>query len=108
MIIDSVDEHARAWQRAFAHFGRQIPFAAIRAQIGKGGDQLMPVFLSGEDLERFGKELHANRADLFKREYLSGLRAFPDVRPLFERFAADGMKLALASSAKADELEVYK
>jgi HAD superfamily hydrolase (TIGR01509 family) len=107
-IIDSVDEHARAWQQAFARFGREIAFAALRAQIGKGGDQLMPVFLSGEELKRFGEELDHYRADLFKREYLAGLRAFPGVRPLFDRIAAQGMSIALASSAKADELEAYK
>ncbi|MBV8575291.1 MAG: HAD family hydrolase [Acetobacteraceae bacterium] len=107
-IIDSVDEHARAWQEAFAHFGHDVPFEAIRAQIGKGGDQLMPVFLSGDELQRFGKELNGYRAHLFKRKYLEGLCAFPCVRPLFQRITTHGMRIALASSAKADELETYK
>ena len=107
-IIDSVDEHARAWQEAFAHFGHDIPFEAIRGQIGKGGDQLMPVFLSGDELQRFGKELDGYRADLFKRKSLTGLRAFPGVRPLFQRIISEEMRIALASSAKADELETYK
>ena len=44
-LLDSVDLHAQAWQEAFAHFGRQIAFDEIRSQIGKGGDQLLPVFL---------------------------------------------------------------
>ena len=107
-LIDSVDAHAHAWHRAFAHFGYDIDFAAVRAQIGKGGDQLMPVFLSDDELERFGKQLDDFRADLFKREYLPGLQAFPQVRGLFERVAAEGLKIALASSAKGDELETYK
>jgi beta-phosphoglucomutase-like phosphatase (HAD superfamily) len=47
-LIDSVDLHATSWQRTFAQFGHQIDYAAIRAQIGKGGDQLMPVFLSND------------------------------------------------------------
>ena len=34
-----------------------MPFDGIRAQIGKGGDQLMPVFLSQADIEAFGDEL---------------------------------------------------
>ena len=45
-LVDSVDLHARAWQEAFAHFGRQIPYEEVRHQIGKGGDQLLPVFFS--------------------------------------------------------------
>ena len=37
-LVDSVDLHARAWQEAFAYFGRRVPFEEVRAQIGKGGE----------------------------------------------------------------------
>ena len=46
-LLDSVDLHAKAWQDAFGDFGHHLGFEAIREQIGKGGDQLLPVFLSG-------------------------------------------------------------
>jgi beta-phosphoglucomutase-like phosphatase (HAD superfamily) len=39
-LVDSVDLHARAWQEAFCKYGREVSFAEIRQQIGKGGDQL--------------------------------------------------------------------
>jgi HAD superfamily hydrolase (TIGR01549 family) len=107
-LVDSVDQHAQAWQRAFAHFGHEIDFAGIRAQIGKGGDQLMPVFLSTEEVERRGKEIEDYRKALFQREYLPHVRGFPKVRNLFERILADGKRIALASSAKGDELMAYK
>jgi HAD superfamily hydrolase (TIGR01549 family) len=107
-LVDSVDLHARAWQEAFAHFGKQIPYARMRSQIGKGGDQLMPVFLSKEELGEFGDELEKYRGELFKREYLPRVKAFPSVRELFERIRQDGKQIALASSAKEDELSSYK
>ncbi|MDQ3755580.1 MAG: HAD family hydrolase [Acidobacteriota bacterium] len=107
-LVDSVDLHARAWQETFKRFGKDIPFADVRRQIGKGGDQLMPVFFSKKELDVFGAEMEKYRGDLFKREYLSQVRAFPRVRELFERVRADGKKLALASSAKEDELKNYK
>lgn len=44
-LIDSVDLHAYAWQDAFREFGHEIAFDKLRGQIGKGGDQLLPVFL---------------------------------------------------------------
>src|SRR5215207_11779079 len=69
-LVDSVDLHARAWQEAFAHFGKRFDFERVRYQIGKGGDQLMPVFLSEAELEEFGEELEEYRGELFKREYL--------------------------------------
>ncbi|WP_406699431.1 HAD family hydrolase [Singulisphaera sp. Ch08] len=107
-LIDSVDLHAKAWQEALRHFGHDLPFERVRHQIGKGGDQLMPALLPKEMVERRGEEIEKYRSDLFKREYLSQVRAFPGVRDLFERIKADGKKIALASSAKGDELAAYK
>ena len=107
-LVDSVDLHARAWQEAFAHFGKHFDFERVRSQIGKGGDQLMPVFLSEDELDEFGEELEEYRGELFKREYLSRVLSFPSVRELFERVKREGLQTALASSAKGDELKTYK
>ena len=107
-LVDSVDMHAEAWRRTLAEFGHEAPFQEVRSQIGKGGDQLMPVFISEEDLAARGEEIEQFRSDLYKREYLEKARAFPQVRELFQRLKADGMRIALASSAKGDELGHYK
>ena len=107
-IVDSVDLHARAWQRAFAKFGKNIAFEAIRTQIGKGADQLMPVYFSKQELEHFGEEMETYRGELFKEEYLPKVKAFPKVRQLFERLRGDNKLISLASSAKKDELVRYK
>jgi HAD superfamily hydrolase (TIGR01509 family) len=107
-LVDSVDLHARAWQDAFRDFGRDIPFEELRGQIGKGGDQLMPVFLSEDDLKQKGEALEKHRAALFKARYMDQVRGFPGVPALFQRLRADGVRIALASSAKEDELGYYK
>ncbi len=107
-LVDSVDLHARAWQEAFARFGKRVEFERVRYQIGKGGDQLMPVFFTREELDDFGDEMEEFRGDLYKREYLPRVKGFPRVRELFERVRADGKQIALASSAKSDELSTYK
>jgi HAD superfamily hydrolase (TIGR01549 family) len=106
-LVDSVDLHAESWQRAFAHFGKRVRFEDVRRQIGKGADQLIPVFLAPEELERFGKDLEEYRSELFRREYLSRVRPFPRVRELFERIRRDGRRIALASSAKKEEVAIY-
>lgn len=106
-LVDSVDEHAEAWRRAFLHFGRDIPFAHVRSQIGKGADQLIPVFFNDEELERFGKDLEEYRGQLFVKEFLPKVRPLPRVRDLFQRLRAMGIHTALASSAKEDELKQY-
>jgi HAD superfamily hydrolase (TIGR01509 family) len=107
-LVDSVDLHTKAWQKALDHFGHQVPFEQIRAQIGKGGDQLIPVFLPKHELESRGPALDRYRSELFKTRYLEKVKAFSQVRELFQRLRQDGLKIALASSAKGDELKTYK
>ena len=107
-LVDSVDLHAQAWQETFQHFGRDVDFAAVRHQIGKGADQLLPVFFSAQELQSIGKEIEAYRSDLFKRNYLPHVRPFLNVRELFQRILADGQRILLASSAQNDELKSHK
>ena len=107
-LLDSVDAHAHAWQDAFADFGHDFAFDAVRSQIGKGGDQLLPVFLSEEQRAEIGDKLEEHRGKVFKERYLAGLKAFPKVPELISRLREAGFDVALASSAKKDELEVYK
>ena len=107
-LIDSVDFHTIAWVEAFAEFGVTTDFEKVRRQIGKGGDNLMPVFLSQKQIRAFGEDLETFRSGHFKRKYLEYLQPFAGVRPLFERLIDNGIRIALASSAKPDELQVYK
>ncbi|HEY6188170.1 MAG TPA: HAD family hydrolase [Pyrinomonadaceae bacterium] len=107
-LVDSVDLHAQAWKEAFKQYGKDIPYQQVRHQIGKGGDQLMPVFFSREELEEFGEEMEEYRSKIFKRDYLPRVRAFPMVRELFLKIREDGKRVVLASSAKEEELAAYK
>jgi HAD superfamily hydrolase (TIGR01509 family) len=107
-LIDSVDAHARAWQLALEHFGHAEPFEVVRHQIGKGGDQLMPVFLSKEEMETSGEALEKYRGELYKRDFMPHIVPFPSVRDLFLKMRSSGIQAVLASSAKGDELEHYK
>lgn len=103
-----MDIHAEVWQRVLAEFGKETSFADVRRQIGKGADTLLPVFLTKEEVEEKGKRISAYRADLFKREYLSRVRPFPMVPDLFRRIRGEGIRIAVASSSKADEVAHYK
>lgn len=107
-LVDSVDLHARAWQEALHDFGHEVGFEEVRSQIGKGGDQLMPVFLSEAELKEKGSALEKHRSALFKDRYMGKVRGFADVPALFRRLRAEGVKIALASSAKEEELKHYK
>lgn len=107
-LVDSNDLHARAWLEAFAHFGIELSYDVVRGQIGKGADQLVPSLIGPTRQKQFGEELTEYRSQLFKDKYLSQVRGFLKVRELFQRNLRDGHKIALASSAKDDELKQLK
>jgi beta-phosphoglucomutase-like phosphatase (HAD superfamily) len=95
-LVDTNDVHAQAWAETFRHFGRQTTAVEVRPHIGKGGDQLMPVFLDAVTIDRDGEEIEQFRADLFKDRYLQQARAFPRVRELFEAVRSRGIRILLA------------
>jgi HAD superfamily hydrolase (TIGR01509 family) len=103
-LVDSVDLHARAWQEAFRHFGKEVDLADVRSQIGKGGDQLVPAFLDEDELEAWGDDLQRYRARLFARRYLPWVRPLPGARELLVRVRSAGLRAGLASSCREDEL----
>ena len=106
-LLDSVDFHALAWQEALLKFGHDVSFEQVRAQIGKGGDKLIPVFLSAEERRDHGKEMEEWRGNRFKTEYLPFVRPFSAVPDLLRRVHDAELRIAVASSAKKDELDQY-
>lgn len=107
-LVDSNSLHADSWRRAFEHFGIEVGLDEAWSQIGKGGDQLIPVFVSEEDRERLEDSIKAYREDLMKREYMPRMVAFAQARNLLERVKKGGLRIVLATSAKDDDLAFYK
>jgi HAD superfamily hydrolase (TIGR01509 family) len=103
-LIDTNNLHVEAWREAFQHYGKEVHFEDVYKHVGKGADQLMPVFLSQDELQKFGADLERLRIELFMHDYLPGAEPFPKVRELFERLKRDGVLVALASSAYEEEL----
>jgi HAD superfamily hydrolase (TIGR01549 family) len=106
-LVDSNELHVDSWDRAFRRFNKQFLRKQLRAQIGKGSDQYLPVFLTHEEIERFGKELDESRSELFRKEYLPKVRPFPKVRELFQRIHDDNKRIVLASSGKKADTKYY-
>jgi HAD superfamily hydrolase (TIGR01549 family) len=103
--VDSNDAHAHAWVKALAMSGIDVPYAKVRRLIGKGGDKLLPEVtgISAEAPE--GKRISRLRKEIFQKEHLASLRPFAMVKEFLARMKADGLRLAIASSAEADELD---
>jgi phosphoglycolate phosphatase-like HAD superfamily hydrolase len=106
-LIDSVDLHALAWHEAMVKFGHDVSFEQARSQIGKGGDQLIPVFLSASEQRDHGEEMEDWRGNRFKTAHLPLVRPFSAVPDLLRRVRDAGLRVAIASSAKKDALPKY-
>jgi HAD superfamily hydrolase (TIGR01509 family) len=106
-LLDSVDLHALSWHEAMVKFGHDVSFEQARGQIGKGGDKLIPHFLSEYAQRDHGKEMEEWRTNRFKSEYLPLVRPFSAVPDLLRRVKDASLRIAVASSAKKDELDKY-
>lgn len=105
-LVDSNDLHANAWVQAFAKHGHVVDRRAIRDQIGKGGDVLVPSLLP--DLpEKEVEKLSDAHGEVFKSRYLDLVKPFPAAHDLLARVHEAGLKVALASSASKGELNHY-
>ncbi len=105
-LVDSNDYHVWAWQHAFRERGYEITPADIHDQIGKGGDLLVPALIPDAS-EDEAKALSTRHGEIFAERYLSRVQPFPHAADLLRHVAAQGQKVALASSASKDELDHY-
>jgi HAD superfamily hydrolase (TIGR01509 family) len=104
-LVDSNDAHARAWVETLSTFGIERDLASARRLIGMGGDKLLPTLTGIAADSDLGREISKHRSDHFRGIYLDGLRPFHDTRALFLALRARGVRLAVASSSNADDLQ---
>lgn len=105
-LIDSNDAHAESWVQAFALEGIPVPFARIRPLIGMGGDHLLPLVSGFTEASPLGQKISDLRGEIFRREYLPKLKAFPRVRELLLRMKQEGLRLIVASSSDKESLDL--
>jgi HAD superfamily hydrolase (TIGR01509 family) len=107
-LVESNWLHASAWRDAFAGADISLDLEAVRRQIGKGGDELIPVFVPWWKRKHIEEPLKAYRKFLFRADYLPQVKPFSKVRELLERMKQAGIRVSLASSAHQQEIEDYK
>ena len=107
-LVQSNWLHAEAWQIAFGAMGVHLELEDIRRQIGKGGDELIPVFVPWWKRETVEDPLKALRKYMFQHGLRQKVEPIPGVRELLQRAKAAGIKIAVASSSDKDDLQVMK
>jgi HAD superfamily hydrolase (TIGR01509 family) len=105
-LIDSNDQHARAWVAALAEAGYPIPFERVRPLIGMGGDKILPELVPGlEEDSPQGKAIGESRKRVFKERELHTIPPTRGARELLEAVRARGARVVVATSAKKSELD---
>ncbi|MGD9765525.1 MAG: HAD family hydrolase [Candidatus Binatia bacterium] len=105
-LVDSNDAHAHAWVEAFSAHGVEAPYQRVRRLIGKGGDKLLAEVAGIDHESALGRAIEETRRTIFIERYAPHLKPCPGARALLQRLREDGLRLAVATSAKAAELQV--
>ena len=104
-LVDSNDAHARAWEQAFREHGYEVPYDRLRPLIGMGGDKILPLAANLEPDSIAGQLVSDQRQALFLHDHLPVLRPQRGARQLVQRLRERGVRLAVATSAKAEEID---
>ncbi|MET1089199.1 MAG: HAD family hydrolase [Arthrobacter sp.] len=106
-LIDSSYIHTISWWGAFRQQGYDIPMASIHHFVGMGGDRLVDSLLPADRDKSLDPEIMASHAALYASHW-PALRRFDGARELLARCHEAGLAVALASSAREQDLQVMK
>ncbi len=103
-LVDSNDAHAHAWVDSLAEAGHHVTFERVRPLIGMGGDKVLPQLVGLEEDSPEGKRLAKRRGEIFRERYFPQVEGLPGAQDLVSHLARQGHPLAVASSAREEEL----
>src|SRR5687767_4606542 len=105
-LVDTNYQHAIAWYRAFRRHELVLPVWRIHRHIGMGGDHLVAAVCGRRVEEEQGDEIRAAEKALYLA-LIEEVAPLAGARELILDLKARGHPVVLASSAKADEVELY-
>ena len=105
-LLDTNEQHARAWQRALDHLGYRVPASRILLEIGKGGDRVVPTLVGAKVEARHGQELRDAQSEAYQK-IIEGetVPVFPKAEALLEACQERGYKTALVTASNEQDLE---
>ena len=107
VIIDSADEHRRAWQRLAHEDGVRLTDADFWATFGKRNDDIIPQFWGNVSPEQL--QTLANRKESYFREYVrESAKPLPGSMELMRGLHEARYKQALASSTPTENIQLIE
>ena len=105
-LVDTNYQHALAWFRALRRFDITRPLWRLHRGIGMGGDQFVTA-VAGPDAERaHGDDLRQAWSEEFDA-LIGEVQPFEGAHELLAEVKERGFRLVLASSGKAEHVEVF-
>jgi len=104
-LVDSNDAHAHAWVDSLAEAGHRVDFERVRPLIGMGGDKVLPTLVGIEEESPEGKRLAKRRGEIFRERYFPAVQGLPGSQELVSHLVREQHPIAVASSARKEELE---
>jgi HAD superfamily hydrolase (TIGR01509 family) len=106
-LVDSSYLHTVAWWQAFRHSGLDVPMASIHRSVGMGGDKLVDRLLPPGRDKSLDSSIMAAHGAVFST-FWPALRAFDGARDLLAQCYESGFAVALASSARKEDLAALR
>ena len=106
-LIDSAYIHTLAWWQAFRQSGFDVPMARIHRCVGMGGARLVDNLLPDSRNKDVDEAILSAHSGIFGT-YWPSLRAFDGARDLLARCSESGLAVALASSAREQDLQALR
>ncbi len=104
-LIDTNHLHTRAWAIAFEKFGYHLGEDRISLEIGKGGSMLVPTLVGDEAEAQHGDELRDVHGKEYRKLIKDGVGKFPAVEDLMAACRDRGLRIAVATASKQENLE---
>ena len=107
VIVDTFDEHYRAWGRIFAELGKPFTLEDFRRTFGMNNRNVFRTLL-GYDLAEEEFQALSDRKERYFRESIHGHnQMLPGVGEWLARFDAWGVRQALATSAPQENIDAH-
>ena len=105
-LVDTNYHHTIAWYRAFRQHEIILPLWRIHRHIGMGGDQLVGALTDEETEREKGDDIRTAEKALYF-QLVPEVEPMEGARDLIGDLKGRGHTVVLASSAKAEEVDVY-
>ncbi len=108
-LVDTNPFHVELWGKALKKLGYHVAPDRIFAEIGKGGDNVVPSLLGKDAEQKHGEELRNAYMDLFKSEIKQRKTpVFPGAVDLLKTLRARKIKTCLATSSSKEQLDLIQ